>query len=332
MEEERELELIRSGQLSIQEDGSNVSAGLALIESIPALPYKESRYYAKLEKPTDVWKILDSEDSKMEASAPEDNDGDPAGGEEEECCAICLCELDSDEPVKELNCTHCFHSECLDEWLRLKVLCPLCKQTAAPPSTPLPSAGTREQPPPTRESSSSSSSSSSSAEVGPTAATATAELPQAPDSAVLREQRAAARRRRFEREESDVEIGGAFINYTEEQEEQAEAKNDDLDNYYIHVGPTHLIDGVDDMTDTRDSRPTTAPSSQHHRVSVTSGDQVTISVTTMSSVPPSTRSSRSSSSPSSSDSSATVWLGTSLDGAEATLVEGPGEGEEESPD
>jgi len=54
------------------------------------------------------------------------------GGEGEgDMCSICLGDLEPEELVKELRCFHCFHGECLDEWLRRNPVCPLCKAPAA---------------------------------------------------------------------------------------------------------------------------------------------------------------------------------------------------------
>lgn len=49
---------------------------------------------------------------------------DPSEGE----CAICLGIFQDGEKVKVLpNCCHCYHSECVDEWLRTQSSCPLCR-------------------------------------------------------------------------------------------------------------------------------------------------------------------------------------------------------------
>ncbi|XP_047340295.1 putative RING-H2 finger protein ATL21A [Impatiens glandulifera] len=43
-------------------------------------------------------------------------------------CPICLSEFLAKETVRFIpDCTHCFHSECIDEWLHLNPSCPVCR-------------------------------------------------------------------------------------------------------------------------------------------------------------------------------------------------------------
>ncbi|CAM0874355.1 unnamed protein product [Alopecurus aequalis] len=61
----------------------------------------------------------------------------PAAGEtREECCAVCLEDLDEDGGDVELRtmpCSHSFHQRCIFRWLRVSRVCPCCR-------FPLPSA------------------------------------------------------------------------------------------------------------------------------------------------------------------------------------------------
>ncbi|XP_057780644.1 E3 ubiquitin-protein ligase At1g12760-like [Salvia miltiorrhiza] len=43
-----------------------------------------------------------------------------------ECC-ICLCAYDDGAELRELPCRHHFHSACIDKWLHINAICPLCK-------------------------------------------------------------------------------------------------------------------------------------------------------------------------------------------------------------
>ncbi|RWW43243.1 hypothetical protein BHE74_00051118 [Ensete ventricosum] len=44
-----------------------------------------------------------------------------------EVCCICLAKYVDNEELRELPCTHFFHKECVDKWLKINALCPLCK-------------------------------------------------------------------------------------------------------------------------------------------------------------------------------------------------------------
>jgi hypothetical protein len=45
-------------------------------------------------------------------------------------CSICLCDMEEGEIRKELPCTHGFHKDCIDKWLKdYKGTCPVCKQS-----------------------------------------------------------------------------------------------------------------------------------------------------------------------------------------------------------
>lgn len=56
--------------------------------------------------------------------------------QEEEKCAVCLGEYEVGEDVKILPCTHMFHSECIDRWLKVNRTCPFCKQSIRPSDGP----------------------------------------------------------------------------------------------------------------------------------------------------------------------------------------------------
>ncbi|OUZ99681.1 zinc finger protein [Macleaya cordata] len=47
-------------------------------------------------------------------------------GEDAVCC-ICLAKYADNDELRELPCTHFFHVECVDKWLKINALCPLCK-------------------------------------------------------------------------------------------------------------------------------------------------------------------------------------------------------------
>lgn len=48
-------------------------------------------------------------------------------------CSICLWDMEPNTVVKELRCKHVYHPDCLDGWLAVSTVCPLCKRPAEPP-------------------------------------------------------------------------------------------------------------------------------------------------------------------------------------------------------
>ncbi|PNY05120.1 E3 ubiquitin-protein ligase at4g11680-like protein [Trifolium pratense] len=47
-------------------------------------------------------------------------------GEDAVCC-ICILNYENEDELRELPCSHLFHKECVDKWLKINALCPLCK-------------------------------------------------------------------------------------------------------------------------------------------------------------------------------------------------------------
>ena len=46
----------------------------------------------------------------------------------DDTCSICLEEFKEGEKIKNLNCNHIFHEECLLPWLNDNDCCPMCRQ------------------------------------------------------------------------------------------------------------------------------------------------------------------------------------------------------------
>ncbi|THU54348.1 hypothetical protein C4D60_Mb10t24150 [Musa balbisiana] len=51
--------------------------------------------------------------------------------QEEGQCAICLEEYKDTEKLGTLNCGHDFHVGCISQWLQMKNVCPICKDSAS---------------------------------------------------------------------------------------------------------------------------------------------------------------------------------------------------------
>jgi hypothetical protein len=43
-------------------------------------------------------------------------------------CSICLIEFNEDDHCRQLPCDHIFHSQCIDQWFTVSVVCPMCKR------------------------------------------------------------------------------------------------------------------------------------------------------------------------------------------------------------
>lgn len=52
-------------------------------------------------------------------------------------CSICLSEYEPKETLRTIPpCQHCFHADCIDEWLKLNGTCPVCRNTPKQISSP----------------------------------------------------------------------------------------------------------------------------------------------------------------------------------------------------
>ncbi|CAL9091375.1 E3 ubiquitin-protein ligase At1g63170 [Musa acuminata AAA Group] len=54
---------------------------------------------------------------------------------EDAVCCICLAKYVDNDELRELPCTHFFHKDCVDKWLKINALCPLCKSEAGSTTT-----------------------------------------------------------------------------------------------------------------------------------------------------------------------------------------------------
>jgi hypothetical protein len=43
-------------------------------------------------------------------------------------CSICLIEFNENDHCRQLPCDHIFHSQCIDQWFTVSVVCPMCKR------------------------------------------------------------------------------------------------------------------------------------------------------------------------------------------------------------
>jgi len=68
--------------------------------------------------------VVHSHETKPEVQAPEK--------EEQDNCTICLEEMEeNDDQIKELECKHKFHADCIGEWTSRNNTCPVCRHQVA---------------------------------------------------------------------------------------------------------------------------------------------------------------------------------------------------------
>ncbi|KAJ3709081.1 hypothetical protein LUZ61_012786 [Rhynchospora tenuis] len=54
---------------------------------------------------------------------------------EDAVCCICLGKYANNDELRELPCLHVFHKDCVDKWLKINALCPLCKAEVGGPNS-----------------------------------------------------------------------------------------------------------------------------------------------------------------------------------------------------
>jgi Ring finger domain len=50
-------------------------------------------------------------------------------GKEDAVCAICLSDYENNENLRYVLCTHHYHQECFDEWIKINASCPSCRES-----------------------------------------------------------------------------------------------------------------------------------------------------------------------------------------------------------
>ncbi|CAN6210412.1 unnamed protein product [Urochloa humidicola] len=109
--------------LRLQEDlGQSRGATQELIDALPTYKFKPKRNknwgidHASSSENLDEGGILGPGTKKERVVSAEDA-----------VCCICLTKYGDDDELRELPCTHFFHVHCVDKWLKINAVCPLCK-------------------------------------------------------------------------------------------------------------------------------------------------------------------------------------------------------------
>ncbi|XP_062201903.1 RING-H2 finger protein ATL64-like [Phragmites australis] len=68
------------------------------------------------------------------SSPPHEEDEEDSGAGDTARCAVCLVDYaDGDELRLMPDCRHSFHQRCVDQWLRQRPTCPVCRAPPPPP-------------------------------------------------------------------------------------------------------------------------------------------------------------------------------------------------------
>ncbi|CAN6181944.1 unnamed protein product [Urochloa humidicola] len=108
--------------LRLQEDlGQSRGATQELMDALPTYKFKPKRNknwvdHASCSENLDEGGILGPGTKKERVVSAEDA-----------VCCICLTKYGDDDELRELPCTHFFHVHCVDKWLKINAVCPLCK-------------------------------------------------------------------------------------------------------------------------------------------------------------------------------------------------------------
>ncbi|CAE7651053.1 RNF149 [Symbiodinium microadriaticum] len=99
----------------------------------PEVPWSASpEEYSEEESNSETYSDLDMSSSTVYTCCRAVCDSGEGCDGCEETCAVCLETFQDGDSVRVLRCRHTFHTECVDRWLAVNRLCPLCKQDVAP--------------------------------------------------------------------------------------------------------------------------------------------------------------------------------------------------------
>ncbi|KAK8962238.1 E3 ubiquitin-protein ligase [Platanthera guangdongensis] len=94
------------------------------INSLPVYKFKAKRRRSAAEREMN----LEGEGGILVAGTDKEQ---TISAEDAECC-ICLAKYEDNDDIRELPCHHFFHLECINKWLKINTLCPLCKAEVTP--------------------------------------------------------------------------------------------------------------------------------------------------------------------------------------------------------
>ncbi|KAF9570053.1 hypothetical protein EC968_002315 [Mortierella alpina] len=119
-------------ELSLSESGLVRSAMLTMEPGCPSSKKQEEQECpsSKEREEQECPSSKEREEQECPSSKEREEQDQGCGADEDRMlpsCSICLCDYEDMEELRHLPCDHYFHKECVDEWLKLKRTCPLCK-------------------------------------------------------------------------------------------------------------------------------------------------------------------------------------------------------------
>lgn len=112
--------------LGFREDQTHTKG--ASSEAINSLPTYKFKGKGRSEKPVPKDDSeSDSESSCMGGVVAAGTENERAVSAEDAICCICLGKYKDGAELRELPCSHHFHVDCVDKWLKINATCPLCK-------------------------------------------------------------------------------------------------------------------------------------------------------------------------------------------------------------
>lgn len=113
----------RRGRGDVELGRGGVAAGLddAALATYPTMVYEEE-------------KEKKNEEERDGAGKPQPAAAAGGSGSDAARCAVCLADYaDGDELRRLPGCRHAFHRGCVDQWLRRRPTCPVCRAPPPPP-------------------------------------------------------------------------------------------------------------------------------------------------------------------------------------------------------
>jgi hypothetical protein len=104
----------------VDEDDEDAMLALAIAQSLAMVPPAPPGVEAPADAAATAVAILPLPPSEPPAAVADD---------EHSACAICVSAYEPGDTLRTLPCLHRFHRDCIDPWLSLKPLCPVCKHS-----------------------------------------------------------------------------------------------------------------------------------------------------------------------------------------------------------